>query len=296
MHKLVFIALGLFLIASLVLIIFERDSKDTIEMIAVKESRSLLIENSNETFEIGLYISGLNSFLTEKENIASFKIHDDLEELDLSLQEIIVGEEVTYNSTTYWQHHFRLGFDEIYVSGAIIDFENAYCLIVYNNEVTIDIAIGSLALCFLEMPVSYYLDFTRLSGTTTDVENTEVLNALKVEFDLKGLEQVTITSINTFVSGLIIDLGSTTTADEATANPDCFHIEEGKIVISDDCYLTIPIQFQQKTFPVFRFPLVISYTYLNEDCVLVIDDFQYYRKAAFFEVDHENIASYIHHY
>lgn len=290
MHKVILAVLGVFLIVSIVLIITEKENIEEVEILALRESRSLLIANSGDTVTITLYFSVKDTFLTAVANISSCQINDTDETIDLAVRNIIIGDEAKYKGRKYWAYHYELGFSEVFPGEAVIVFEDARIVIAYNNNETIEIGIGALSLCFWDLGQSAHLDFSRLYGTTISEGGTERLESIGIEFVNRALDTVTIIAIETYVEGMTIDVMKGSTAD---------HLEypevEG-VPISDASLWEFGLDYDDRCFPVYRFPLFITYRYLDDVYWLVIDDFLFFRKIPFFEVDDAIVQSYLYHY
>ncbi|MGI6392470.1 MAG: hypothetical protein ACOX16_02495 [Candidatus Izemoplasmatales bacterium] len=294
MHKLVFTAIGLFIIASLVLVLTEKDKPQTIEILALKENRSLLISDNDENVIITLFLSQKDSFFTAIDYIQSCRIEDDEEEIELEVIDIIAGNEVLYKGNTYWQYQFVLGFHEVFVRDSILEFADARCVVEYENDVELAIAIGGITLCLIDICQTVHLDFLRLFGNTEILSEGERLASITIELENRGFDTVMIKGIETYVTGMDISLDNGSIIIDGESEP--ITIESFRLPPGDGVLCNFKVNFVNDSLPVYRFPLFITYEYLGIEYKLIIDDFPYFRKAPFYEVDDAIVATYLYHY
>ncbi len=296
----------------LVVIMFTVDRpSDQVEILTFLQDRSLLIDE-RENYVIDLAVSSKDTFLTDIDEMESMIL--DSEEASIEVHPVTMTmdpEPFIYVGKQYYLYELTIGFTEVYLPEAVLGFPGCKMKMTYRNGTEIELEIGNLAIWFSEVSEITYLDFTRLYGIKNNYAGHDYLAGIVIELKANAIGYLEITDIDIGQKQAYIDLNNAKILSgrpeydvpmdvllEATGyDPLARETKDGDpIMISESAILVAPVTYQE--FPLFldRFFIRITYKYLNETNVFLIDDFLFYRNVLFSGEDDETIARYIYQY
>ncbi len=297
MRKAVYGVLAVFACVSAILVLTETAPPSEVEVLAIRENRAFLVTSAEETLELTLFLSHGETFLTERANIVGARIVGDDVSLAMTVAAVVPGETTMYRGNEYLVYHFLLDWQEVYLTSGRLDVHEAKFELDYRNGVEMSLAIGDLSLVFAPVAPATHIDFFRLYGETVHLDGRERLVALVIGLEPRVLGSLTITMIELCLRGVSLDLagGVLLDPDGAERMPPASS-PSGGIMLGESGLYRFPLIDGSSGIAFSRFPLLIHYRYLGVDLVYAIDDFQYFRKPFFAEVDDADISRYRHHY
>jgi len=256
-----------------------------------------------------VFVNTSQSFLTEKTNITSVKIVDSSQELAVAIHDIThLGPAIICEETL---EHFQLilSFEMLYPQGMSMRFVDAILRIIYDNQVEFNLTIGNVTLMFADVSQEVFLDFSRLYGVTMMDESTRIMTGIHLEFRVSALGEVVIESIDSLLEGVSFDLNRAhipnvgyphcidiSTPESIEAWPSSGEVTDSEVVVIGDVLYYFPLAYRASWCSVRRFPLVITYRYLDTSYHLIIDDFRYYQEDYWENATYDDICRYSYQY
>lgn len=308
MRKVFTLTIAIFLLMGIItLLFFDKQVSDYISILTVKQSYQRLVTEGEE-LSITFFINDDESFVIEKEFIENAYLKSEDNELEVKINMIRNLEyEEEYLGITYYAYCFDLGISDINIYDYQLDIVNSYLVLEYVNGENINLEIGDIFLYFQEptdnsmidinrmFGLYQYADFEYIYGIYLDIEafsdsvfikNISILNR-NIRFDLNNyLEMNQIPSY----TAKAIDLF------------DCEYFPIGNVLdyetieLDNSNKFVFPIKYLNEIEIVYWFPIIIEYTYLGDDFVYCIDDFQFNNKALGLEVNSGRIREFKYYY
>lgn len=304
MKKWVLIIIGLYFVFAIILILTAPKKSDSVKILVRKQSYSQVITSKEETFDILIYISDNQTFLTEIQTINDARIISDDSELQISIKAIDDLLLTTkYQDTEY--HCFRMRFDvSNYASeGLELIFSQAKLAIGYKNYETVVLEIGKVFLYWKTIDKNPDFDFYRLSGVYGHYQEAEMLQGIAIGFDQFIENEIQICSIRTGNEDIWIDINhkmdyieddNQTVYQRLGANYQPFDIDESiatnPVSVFPNVINIFPIKYQNQTSEINRFPLMIDYVIKGEKRTFIIDDFIFKSESYILSEDTKNVV------
>jgi hypothetical protein len=282
---------------------------DELIIVTIPQTEARLITSEAERMEIDVFVNTSHSFLTEKTNITSVKIRDSSHELAVVIHDIKhLGPAIICEETL---EHFQmiLSFETLYPQGMSIKFVDATLRLLYDNQAEFHLAIGNITLMFADVSQEVYLDFSRLYGVTMMNETKHIMTGIHLEFRVSALGEVVIESIDPLLEGVAFDLNRAhipdvgyphcldfSTPEAIEAWPSSGDITDSEVVLIGDALYYFPLAYRESWCSVRRFPLVITYRYLETSYHMIIDDFFYYQEDYWVNATYDDICRYSYQY
>ena len=289
-----FFRVGLLAYAALVVAVlsFCAPPEETVTVLSLREDRSRVIAG-NETLGIPLFFSASDTFFTEPSLISAARIADAENELAVAVEAVEGREEtVTHGGTAFRPYDFRLGFGEMEADGLAFSFREAILEITYANGEVLCTEIGNLDLRFDPVENPGHLDLVRMYALTETTPEGPVLTAVVLGLEKRVESPVTVTGISLGLSCAAADVASILTVFEPVdrdaslpallGNPEWTTVrdelpeETGNLSVANGELWVIPVIHQSVPRVLSRFPLLITYEYLGDGYVHVVDDFLFY--------------------
>lgn len=309
MKRWFFIVIGIYLIITLAFICFHQEMPDEVIIITIPQTEARLITSEAERMEIDVFVNTSQSFLTEKTNITSVKIVDSSQELAVAIHDIThLGPAIICEETL---EHFQLilSFEMLYPHGVTMRFIDATLRLLYENQAEFQLAIGNITLMFADVSQEAYLDFSRLYGVTMMDETKHIMTGIHIEFRVSALAELVVESIDPLLEGVSFDLNRAhipdvgyphcldVSAPEAVeAWPSAGEITDSEVVLISDALYYFPLAYRWPWCTIRRFPLVITYRYLETSYHMIIDDFRYYQEDYWENATYDDICRYSYQY
>lgn len=290
MKKIYGLLIFLYLGIAVVLIILAPKRKTTIQ-IAVKEGvYSQVLTDADERFEILIYMTENDSFLTTKSAIIDARLMSEESEMAMTIDTIDnLDRVVDYQNQVY--HVFRYVFDlsEFAIDTLKMDFSHATLQMTYENNAVIELEMGEVHLLWDFMTEETDFDFFRLSGLYGIHQEKNVLEGIMIGFDRFIQEEIIIHSISCGINVVHFNLDHALFYDEIGDDSSLYETLEPNFnpfdnTVMNDAYswevipsklYAIPLNYQEKFIDLWRFPLIITYEKNQEVKQMVIDDFMF---------------------
>jgi hypothetical protein len=313
MKKTVIAVILVYLIIAGIILLFVKDPADHVSIFHVRHDQAILLDSTEEWFDLELYFSEVASFFTDKANVDTIAIADDDQLISVSLKETIQGAKTKkYDQEDHYQFYFRLQFDQVMCLGGQFALIDAVCTIVYQNGVTLAVPIGNLTLLYQEISPIEHIDFTRLYGIVNPSPEGEYLAGIVIGLAKYPLGDVWLTDLETTLKNLTPDLSHCVILDEAippfslasdwvAEDFSPIFSEEtppfsSSILLAEETLLLIPLCYQDQIKTIRQFPLIIHYRYLDTAYSFVMDDFLYFQGNDLVEEGAPNVWRTIYHY
>jgi hypothetical protein len=157
-----------------------------------------------------------------------------------------------------------------------------------------------------------HIDFTRLYGIINSGPQGEYLAGIVIGLAKYPLGDVWLTSLETMLDNLALDLSHCVILDEAispfslasdlVAEDFSPIFTEGlpplstSILLMEETLLFVPLCYQDQIKTIRQFPLIVHYRYLDQAYSFVMDDFIYFQGNDLVEEGAPNVWRTIYHY
>ncbi len=312
MKKWLLIIIGFYLVTGALLILFAKDPQSEFEVLSIKKTQSrLMVPEEMLTFDF--YVSDSECFFIDSENVIDASLSDEDVEITIELASISVENTPTaYLDKLYYPCTFSFSFTEIVLSGGKLDIKDGICRLTYINEAEFELPIGDLCLYFSDVSQILHLDFTRLYAVVGEYENKEYMSGIVIGLEGFTIGDIPITRIDTGISIVYLDVSKAKPLEQAIS-----YTKDIKELLGVDTYCPIqeylpdnqsafelngselvffPMKYTERIIDLRRFYLEIEYEYLGQSYSFVIDDFVYYQKNPFQEVDADEVSRHIYKY
>ncbi|MDD3711945.1 MAG: hypothetical protein PHZ28_00435 [Candidatus Izemoplasmatales bacterium] len=306
MKKLFFLIIGIYLVVGSILILTMKEKATVVNYFTIKQNYSRLM-TENETLFVSLFIDSDESFITHTQNIASssLKNEDSLIAVDILRIDKNDGD-IVYSGRSYSLYNLEIDFTQIKVTDLFLGMKDCFLTINYVNDVSLELEIGDVWLDFREINPSNHFDYNNLYAVINDFEGSDYINALVFRFESLTNFPITIKNIRTLDSNYSFDLNSVYVSEEKIAPqtllteiiPDyeMFNeVDQGEFLLESEYYYVIPMVYREKS-KIYRFPIIIDYSYNDSDYTLIIDDYLFFDEMIDLNEQSDKIREYQYHY
>ncbi len=306
MKKLFFWIIGIYLVVGSILILTMKEKVDIVNYFTIKQNYSRLM-TENETLFVSLFIDSDKSFITHTQNIvsSSLKNEDSLIAVDI-LRIDKSDEDIVYSGRNYSLYNIEIDFTQVKVTNLFLGMKDCMLAINYVNEVSLALEIGDVWLDFREISPSNHFDYNNLYAVINDLEGSEYITALVFRFESMTNYPIIIKNIRTVDSNISFDLNNVYMSEEKIAPqalmseliPDyeMFNeVDQGEFSLENELYYLIPLVYREKN-KIYRFPIIIDYSYNDIDYTLIIDDYLFFDEMIDLNEQSDKIREYQYHY
>jgi len=306
MKKLFFGIIGIYLVVGSILILTMKEKVDIVNYFTIKQNYSRLM-TENETLFVSLFIDSDKSFITHTQNIvsSSLKNEDSLIAVDI-LRIDKSDEDIVYSGRNYSLYNIEIDFTQVKVTNLFLGMKDCMLAINYVNEVSLALEIGDVWLDFREISPSNHFDYNNLYAVINDLEGSEYITALVFRFESMTNYPIIIKNIRTVDSNISFDLNNVYMSEEKIAPqalmseliPDyeMFNeVDQGEFSLENELYYLIPLVYREKN-KIYRFPIIIDYSYNDSDYTLIIDDYLFFDEMIDLNEQSDKIREYQYHY
>ena len=294
------------LIIAMTLVLFVREEQELI-IISKDYVYSVYHSDNYETIDIELLTNNKDDYHFEKDYVISANIYNEDQELSVSVVNIS-----TYNeSISYLDKEFNQVMIELklpFISNDyLVEIEDAYLEIVYDNNESINISIGEINYLFLE---NYGRDISlnNLSATHEEYLGVNTVGGVNIELGNLADHNINITNIDILSKSIHINKHYINEQDacEYTATVhECLDTElnifsaplgEEELYIllgkNNTTQLYLPLTYSGKYKFIYEFALVIDYEVNGQKLQTIIDDFPYMSTSIFHTFSEDDIHVY----
>lgn len=311
MKKIYGLLILLYLAIAAVLIMFAPKSQSVVLMAVKERPYSQVITDEKERFEVLIYLSETDTFLSTKNAIIDARLLGDDSELELSVSSIDYLEMMTtFQNQSYYVYRYAFDLSDYEFEGLPMIFDNAFLQLSYENEYVIDFEIGSVYLLWQVIDETTDFDFFRLSGLYGNYNNQTLLQGIRIGFDRFIEGEITIHSITCGLNDIHFNLEYTLLHDEIIEGYTLYETlgteydpfdtilnnVEYSFEISPSIVYAIPLNYRRQNLELTRFPLIIDYEMDQETKQLVIDDFMFKTESVQLVEEQGDVHTYEYRY
>lgn len=178
-YKLIIAVISSVLLIVICVIILLKQNPNKCEFITLSNDYYVVNSNNNNTINVPIYVSELDSEFMKKENIDKIYIFNNKDEdkYQVNLEYCTFRKEAVYEGDTYYQYDVKLDF--LFSTDELLTIEDAYLEIFYPNDIIIKLKIGSIIV------YNYYsnecLGYSNLKGLVKTYQNTTMLTGVLVK-------------------------------------------------------------------------------------------------------------------
>jgi hypothetical protein len=309
MKRLFIIILVAYGIFSFLMIVFSKEQVNQIIILTQKQIYSRLITD-NETLDINIFVSSNKSFILDKSLISYAKLKSENEELSVDIKKIeLVDKDISYKQQNYYQYLIKIDFSDTLISNYTLNMFDCLLEITYQNNDSINLEIGDLSLDFQSITGSNHIDFTHLFGVTEIIEQKNYLMAIALKLDNLSNQNIFLKNIYTNTNHININTFDGVLLKEDEIRSQSFFVmfkdfdnikniysDPKEILLNDDFYLVLPLEYSFNLKQINRFPIFIEYIYNNQEYCYVIDDYIFFSERIILNEDDERIREFIYQY
>ena len=311
MKKIYGLLILLYLAIAAVLIMIAPKSQSVVLMAVKERPYSQVITDEKERFEVLIYLSETDTFLSTKNAIIDARLLGDDSELELSVSSIDYLEMMTtFQNQSYYVYRYAFDLSDYEFEGLPMIFDNAFLQLSYENEYVIDFEIGSVYLLWQVIDETTDFDFFRLSGLYGNYNNQTLLQGIRIGFDRFIEGEITIHSITCGLNDIHFNLEYTLLHDEIIEGYTLYETlgteydpfdttlnnVEYSFEISPSIVYAIPLNYRRQNLELTRFPLIIDYEMDQETKQLVIDDFMFKTESVQLVEEQGDVHTYEYRY
>lgn len=305
MKKWSILMISLYIIAAVILILTAPKRSDNVRILIKKQYYSQVFTSNSEYFEVILYLSEKNTFLTTLTAVRDARILSDDNELEVKITAIEdLGFVTHYQNDDYYVYRLKMDVSGYSAEGLTIRFFQPILSVTYDNDETINLEIGEVYFRWDSIEEIADFDYFRLYGIYGLFENKEMMQGLAIGFDQFSSGDILIKNISIGFDEIKVDLNHMITTDLMTDNQTLYQVlgdgyhpyETGEkdletlIEIQPDVLYAIPFRYPDKFVDLTRFSLIIDYQKLGEKKSMVIDDFLFKSHDYSLSEDVENVV------
>lgn len=305
MKKWSVLMISLYIIAAVILILTAPKRSDNVRILIKKQYYSQVFTSNSEYFEVILYLSEKNTFLTTLTAVRDARILSDDNELEVKITAIEdLGFVTHYQNNDYYVYRLKMDVSGYSAEGLTIRFFQPILSVTYDNDETINLEIGEVYFRWDSIEEIADFDYYRLYGIYGLFENKEMMQGLAIGFDQFSSGDILIKNISIGFDEIKVDLNHMITTDLMTDNQTLYQVlgdgyhpyETGEkdletlIEIQPDVLYAIPFRYPDKFVDLTRFSLIIDYQKLGEKKSMVIDDFLFKSHDYSLSEDVENVV------
>lgn len=305
MKKWSVLMISLYIIAAVILILTAPKRSDNVRILIKKQYYSQVFTSNSEYFEVILYLSEKNTFLTTLTAVRDARILSDDNELEVKITAIEdLGFVTHYQNDDYYVYRLKMDVSGYSAEGLTIRFFQPILSVTYDNDETINLEIGEVYFRWDSIEEIADFDYFRLYGIYGLFENKEMMQGLAIGFDQFSSGDILIKNISIGFDEIKVDLNHMITTDLMTDNQTLYQVLgdgyhpyktgekdlETLIEIQPDVLYAIPFRYPDKFVDLTRFSLIIDYQKLGEKKSMVIDDFLFKSHDYSLSEDVENVV------
>jgi len=307
MRKVFAVLLGLFFVGAAIILLNEEEFVEEISIITYTGSYSRLITSTEETLSIPIYLSYDESFITAKDSIDSANISGSENVLEVNIADIRNSEySETLEGREYQMFFSDLTFPNANLTDYFLDLSNASLNLVYVDGEAISLEVGDIYLRFAEIANPGYLDLYRMYALTID-DLDETTAGIVIGLDNVTPNEIILSGIDIGFPDWHFDLGNATYLDVA---PDSYmslvdsgiidaysdNAESTTFNLDGDTLIWLPLLSEEARNRTNRFPLLISFEYLGNEYIYMIDDFIFYTADYSLEGNYGRLREFVYRY
>ena len=309
MRKVFLLVLILFSALSIFLISIDKDIPESISIISFTKEYSRII-TPEEIVSIPIYISDSNTFIIDNDLIESASLENSYNKLAIESIDIRSTNYVEeYESTNYSLYFFDISFTPTLVTDYFMDFSSAYLNLIYLNQDNISIEIGNLYLQFSEITNNNHIDLFRMYALTSINNDIEFISGIILGIENFTGDEIVINNIEFGTNKLLSGLNEVKLLNEPPNYDEDINILLGyqydfyqtetidlSFILNPDKLLLVPIKYIVNPLDINRFPLIISYKYLDVNYIYTIDDFQFFSSELTIGENNGKLREFIYYY
>jgi hypothetical protein len=288
------------------LILFVKEEKELI-IISKEYVYSVYHSDNYETIDIELLTNNKEDYHFEKDYIISSKIYNQNQELSVSITKIS-----TYNEAIILlDQEFNQVMIELelpFVSNDyLVEIEDAFLEIIYDNNESINISIGEINYLFLDN-YGRSISLGNLSATHEEYLGVNTIGGVNLELGNQTNHNINITNIDIISNSIHINkdyIKEREACEYTNIAKTCLDIEynvlnaplseeEVNILLgkNSDISLYLPLTYNGKYNFIYEFALLIDYEVNGIKERLVIDDFPFMSTSIFSSFSEDDIHVY----
>ncbi len=302
------IVVGFIIIAGILVMVMEAPS-DNVSILTINRQYSRLLTES-EVISIPVYISETKTFLVDLGSVQSISLENEYQKLEAVLTEIRDANSTErLGETEYSLYYFDIGFPNVEYTDYFLEFDDCYMNVVYKNDDAISLEIGDVSLRFSEVNTSNHLNLYRMFCLTDEYQDALYTSAIIIGIqNLTGFD-IEITGLDIGSGNAEIDMALAKyvlAEEEQTTDLDILLGHEYQLIgecdgsdglsLDEDNLIVLPIKYRSEVVCLNRMPLIITYTYQNQEYQYIIDDFQYYSVSNRLGDNNGKLREYSYHY
>ncbi len=303
--------LSILLLVSLAAIMIYIDESDLtqISILSLEKNYSRLITSETECIEFPVYLSSKNSYIGSSESITSTYLLNSEAKMEVDTISITdMNTEESLDNTTYYLFSYRIGFEHLSLDQ--ISIEEAVLNIHYLNDVEINIFVGDISIYFGDVVASDLIEIDRVYTTSNPDAEIEYVTGIVLGIDNYTMQNITLSSITIGSTDIFLDMSNLINLDsqigynedlnallEDEYNPIIHEtIDQSVYTLQNYDLLFIPFKYLDEINPIRRFPIFISYYYMDREYKYVMDDFRYISDNISLSDNYGRIHETIHYY
>jgi uncharacterized protein YxeA len=303
------IVIAIFLVAAGGFIMFyDKDTDDILSILTIKQNYQRLI-TEDEELSITIYLSNEKSFVSDMDNVDSLYLKDEFTEMEVGISDLRSLEYTEeYQNTEYYAYVLDLNFDIVSIDNFLIELEDGHLEIFYKNGENVNLEIGDLYLNFTDYSNPAYIDVHRMFAMYKEADFEYISGIVLGVANKTGME-VTITNIEVGNNEASLDINNSIRLSElpdyqADINDllgyDYNSIGEisqtSDIDLLQENLLFIPFKYSVNHINIYRFPLIIEFSYNQNIYKYYVDDFQFNSQTLGLEANSGRIREFIYNY
>jgi len=265
-----FILIGsLYLIVIFLVIIVPKDKVKEVTILSIQEEKSLLML-SDEVIQFDIYANVKNSFLFNDNEVTNASLTSLDNQYQVSIDfKLYEQSSIEFYDETYFHIQISVCFDEIRMDQMNLVFESVKLSINYQNGRNLQIPFGNLKIQVLPDFNESRLTFTSIyairKSETNDSISGVVIHLYSSDNTIKLLD-VTINSVRAMIKkneiAIIKDIRYT--FEDDITNNQLSQIPIETITLNQEEEVVVYLPIEKSSYLLRRFPIIITYSYLNE--------------------------------
>jgi len=294
------------LLIAMSLVLFIREEQELI-IISKDYMYSIYHSDNYETIEIELLTNNKENYHFEKDYIIASTIYNQNQELSVTITNITTqNEPISFLNQEFNQVMIELELPFV-SNDYLVEIEDAYLEIIYDNNESITISIGEINYLFLD---NYGRDISvnNLSATHEEYLLVNTIGGVNIELGNLSDHNINITNIDILSNSIHINnnyIKEQVACEYTSTVHDCldteFNVfnaplleEEVNILLSknNSINLYLPLTYSDKYHYIYEFALIIDYEINGIQSQTIIDDFPYMSTSIFNTLSEDDINVY----
>lgn len=285
-------------------------------VLLIKEEKELIIisrdyvysiyhTNNYETIDIELLTNNKEDYHFEESYIIATTIYNETQELSVNITEITTDDNlIQFQNNELNQVIIKLELPFI-SNDYLVEIEDAYLEIIYDNNESINISIGEVNYLFNEH-INRTISLNNLSATHELYKGVNTLGGVNIELGNLTEHNINITNIDILSNSIHINkhyIKEQPACEYTSTVSDCLDTEftifnaplsdeEVNILLGKNNIISLylPLTYTEKYPFIYKFALVIDYEVNGEHGQAIIDDFPYMNTSLFSSL-HEEVLN-----